>query len=134
MPCCLDTNVCIALINGRPEHVRQRLAQEIAVGGAIFVSFIVAFELWCGWTERTEEANRRRVQAFFAGLLSIVEFGDADAQVAGHLRASLERAGTPIGAYDVLIAAQALRLRARLITANVREFARVEGLAWEDWA
>jgi tRNA(fMet)-specific endonuclease VapC len=54
--------------------------------------------------------------------------------VAGEVRAALERAGTPIGAYDVLIAGQALRHGATLVTANVTEFARVNGLTWKDWA
>jgi tRNA(fMet)-specific endonuclease VapC len=53
--------------------------------------------------------------------------------IAGDLRAELERAGTPIGPYDLLIAAQALRSGSTLVTANVREFRRVPGLAVEDW-
>ncbi len=53
---------------------------------------------------------------------------------AGDLRAALEAAGTPIGPYDLLIAAQALRIGATLVTANVSEFARVSGLVWQDWA
>jgi PIN domain len=52
---------------------------------------------------------------------------------AGDLRATLEAAGTPIGPYDLLIAAQALRTGATLVTANVSEFARVRGLVWQDW-
>jgi tRNA(fMet)-specific endonuclease VapC len=53
--------------------------------------------------------------------------------IAGDLRAALDAAGTPIGPYDVLIAAQALRSNATLVTANVSEFARVPGLQWQDW-
>ena len=56
------------------------------------------------------------------------------AVVAGDLRATLEAAGTPIGPYDLLIAAQALRADATLVTANVKEFGRVAGLRWQDWA
>ncbi len=52
---------------------------------------------------------------------------------AGNLRAALETAGRPIGPYDLLIAAQALRNGATLLTANVSEFARVPGLVWQDW-
>jgi len=56
-----------------------------------------------------------------------------NAAAAGHLRAALETAGTPIGAYDLLIAAQALRSGTMLVTANVSEFARVRSLVWQDW-
>ena len=57
-----------------------------------------------------------------------------DAREAGDIRAALERTGTPIGPYDVLIAAQARRRGAMLATANVREFARVPGLRLVDWS
>jgi tRNA(fMet)-specific endonuclease VapC len=61
-------------------------------------------------------------------------FEPEDAEEAGDIRAALEHAGTPIGAYDVLIAAQARRRNATLVTANKREFSRVPGLRTEDWA
>jgi predicted nucleic acid-binding protein len=54
-------------------------------------------------------------------------------RAAGRVRAELVAAGTPIGAYDILIAGQAVRSGATLVTADSREFARVRGLAWEDW-
>jgi tRNA(fMet)-specific endonuclease VapC len=63
----------------------------------------------------------------------VVAFDEEDAAAAGELRATLEAAGTPIGPYDLLIAAQAMRTRATLVTANVSEFERVGGLVWEDW-
>jgi tRNA(fMet)-specific endonuclease VapC len=56
-----------------------------------------------------------------------------DAEEAGDIRAALERSGMPIGPYDILIAAQARRRGAVLVTANQREFARVPGLRTEDW-
>jgi tRNA(fMet)-specific endonuclease VapC len=57
-----------------------------------------------------------------------------DARFAGKIRAAIEAAGRPIGAYDLLIAAQAVRLKLTLVTANGREFAHIKGLEWEDWA
>ena len=70
-------------------------------------------------------------------VLEVVELLDGavgqDAKAAGHLRATLEAAGTPIGPYDILIAAQALRMRATLVTGNISEFARVRGLVCQDW-
>ena len=59
---------------------------------------------------------------------------DEDAPVAGSVRAFLEATGKPIGAYDLLIASQALERRLTLVTANVSEFSRVKGLVWQDWA
>ena len=63
----------------------------------------------------------------------VVPFDEEDARAAGRVRAELAAAGTPIGAYDILIAGQAVRSGATLVTADSREFARVRGLAWEDW-
>ena len=61
-------------------------------------------------------------------------FDDDDAREAGLARAELEAAGKPLGAYDVLIAGQARRRGATLVTANVAEFDRVAGLKWQDWS
>jgi tRNA(fMet)-specific endonuclease VapC len=69
-----------------------------------------------------------------AGPIRLLEFDEEDAREAGEIRALLERKGTPIGPYDVIIAAQARRRGALLVTANEREFARVPGLKTEDWA
>ncbi len=59
---------------------------------------------------------------------------DRPLRAAGEVRATLERTGQPIGAYDTLIAGQAVRRGLTLVTANTREFERVNGLMWEDWA
>jgi tRNA(fMet)-specific endonuclease VapC len=131
----LDTNACIALINGTPKGVRRRLQRAIARDATIVVSSVVAFELWYGAAKsQRREANTERLQAFLAGPLEWREFDAEDAREAGLVRAELESAGRPIGAYDVLIAGQARRRGATLVTSNVAEFARVAGLKWEDWA
>ena len=77
--------------------------------------------------------NTARLEAFLAGPLETIAFDDDDSSVGGEIRAQLERAGRPIGAYDTLIAAQAVRRNAILATANVNEFERVVGLRVEDW-
>lgn len=131
----LDTNACIALINGKPHSVRSRFQKALAADVKMQVSSIVAFELWYGVAKSARpEHNAQLVETFFAGPVNLLAFEDEDAKVAGRVRASLEASGKPIGAYDVLIAGQALRLELTLVTANVREFSRIMGLAWEDWA
>lgn len=130
----LDTNVCIALLNGRPEQVRVRSEQVRATDVSVGISSVVAFELWYGVGKSTRrEANARALEAFLAGPFEVVPFDEEDARAAGRVRAELVAAGTPIGAYDILIAGQAVRSGATLVTADSREFAHVRGLAWEDW-
>jgi tRNA(fMet)-specific endonuclease VapC len=69
---------------------------------------------------------------FLAGPLEWVQFDEEDAREAGNVRAELESIGKPIGAYDVLLAGQARRRRATLVTSNGKEFGRVRGLNWVD--
>lgn len=131
----LDTNACIALINGSPSAVRRRCQRAIAKEATVLVSSVVAFELWYGVAKsQRKEANTQRLLAFLAGPLEWTLFDEQDAREAGAVRAELEIAGRPIGAYDVLIAGQARRRGATLVTANIGEFERVTGLKWEDWA
>jgi len=130
----LDTNVCIALLNGNPPVVRRRFLQARRRGSEVVTSTIVAFELWYGVAKSARrEANQERLAIFFAGAIARVTFDEEDAQIAGEIRAVLEKNGCSIGAYDLLIAAQALRCSGTLVTANVAEFARVPGLTWVDW-
>ncbi|MGO8687248.1 MAG: type II toxin-antitoxin system VapC family toxin [Candidatus Dormibacteria bacterium] len=130
----LDTNACIALINGRPTAVRRRFEEASQAAARISTSSVVTFELWYGVAKSARpEANADRLVTFLAGPVDVIDFDDDDAQAAGQVRASLEAAGTPIGAYDVLIGGQALRRGATLVTANTDEFRRIAGLSWEDW-
>ena len=130
----LDTNAVIALLKNEPAIFRKRLRRTVSKGAAIAVSSIVLYELWYGVARsarRRENAERLRV--FLSGGVAVNAFSEEDAMTAGDLRATLEAAGTPIGPYDLLIAAQALRSNATLVTANVSEFDRVPGLQWQDW-
>jgi tRNA(fMet)-specific endonuclease VapC len=130
----LDTNACIALINGKSSAVRARVQKALAGDAKVMVPSVVAFELWYGVAKSARpEANALLGEAFLAGPVSLLALEPEDAQVAGRLRAALEKVGKPIGAYDVLIAGQALRHELTLITTNGREFGRVQGLQWEDW-
>jgi len=130
----LDTNAVIALLKDQPPNVRNRLRRLVRRGVWIAVSTIVLYELWYGVarSQRRRE-NAERLRVFLSGNIDVARFDEDDAVTAGDLRAALETAGTPIGPYDLLIAAQALRSSATLVTANVSEFARVRGLDWQDW-
>jgi tRNA(fMet)-specific endonuclease VapC len=130
----LDTNAVIALLKNNPPGVRNRLLRVVSAGASIAVSSVVLYELWYGVARSVRQReNAERLRVFLSGNVNIVPFDEDDAAAAGDLRAVLERVGTPIGPYDLLIAAQALRSRATLVTANVSEFARVSGLIWQDW-
>jgi tRNA(fMet)-specific endonuclease VapC len=131
----LDTNACIALINGRPAAVRTRFQDVIARGADVNVSAVVVFELWYGVAKSAQqESNTGRLESFLAGPIRFLSFDEEDARVVGRIRATVEKIGRPIGAYDLLIAGQAVRHKLTLVTANGKEFARVKGLVWEDWA
>ena len=131
---CLDTNVVIAAVNGRIPSVRHRLGEQLRRGTPLALPAIALFELRYGYAK---SERRPQAEAMLAMLLdqgiAILAFGEEDAAHAGDIRADLERAGSPIGAYDILIAAQARSRNATLATANTREFSRVRDLAIVDW-
>jgi tRNA(fMet)-specific endonuclease VapC len=132
---CLDTNVVIAAINHRPPSVRVRLEQAFAAGTPVGIPTVVLSELWYGLRKRTRPQHTDAILATFLTLdVTLWPFEAEDAEEAGDIRAALERAGALIGAYDILIAAQARRRGALLVTANARTYARVPRLASEDWA
>ena len=130
----LDTNACIAIINGSPQGVRRRLRSTLTQGEPVAVSSIALFELWYGVAKSARAAANTERLAIFLAPLETLPFDDDDARAAGAVRAALEQAGTPIDAYDTLLAGQALRRGLILVTANVAEFARVHGLIWQNWA
>ena len=131
----LDTNACIALMSPASNAVQQRFTRAFHHQGAFFTSSIVAFELWYGvFKSARVPDNTRRCETFFTGPVAIVPFEDGAARIAGEIRARLEAAGNPIGAYDLLLAGQAMHHNMTLITANTTEFSRVKGLKWEDWS
>jgi tRNA(fMet)-specific endonuclease VapC len=124
----LDSNAVIALMKGHSGFLtRLRRHQPRDFG----ISAIVAHELFYGAYkgQRTAE-NLARVDAL---QFEVLDFDREDARQAGELRARLAAAGTPIGAYDVLIAGQALARDLTLVTHNTGEFQRVSGLHIEDW-
>jgi tRNA(fMet)-specific endonuclease VapC len=132
---CLDTNAVIAVLNHPTSPVRTRIDAAIGLGRPLAISSVVLFELRYGAAKSARpERNAQRIIDFLSGPIEVLPFAPADAEEAGDIRAELERAGTPIGPYDILIAAQARQRDALLVTANEREFAHVLRLKLEDWA
>src|SRR5205807_6064801 len=132
---CLDTNAVIASINRRTPGVRARLETALAEAETVGIPTIVLFELRFGVAKSARPTENSAVLAAFLTLDVVLwPFEAEDAQEAGEIRAELERVGTSIGPYDVLIAAQARRRDAVLVTANTREFIRVPELKVQDWA
>ena len=127
----LDTNFCIALINGE-ERLMQRLERHHLP--RFKISVIALHELRYGAARSARRDVNLTALAAFAALLGVLPFDPDDAQQAGDIRASLEKQGMPIGPYDSLTAGQARARNLILVTANMREFRRVEGLRSEDWA
>jgi tRNA(fMet)-specific endonuclease VapC len=130
----LGTSAVVALLRNKPVGVRERYRDVRAAGDYLAVSSVVLFELWYGVEKSTRpRENTERLRVFLSGDLELLAFDEEDAESAGRVRAALEKSGSPIGAYDLLIAGQALQRGLTVVTANTSEFARVPGLPWEDW-
>lgn len=132
----LDTNVAIALLNGQPHHVRTHFDAARDAKTPIGLSTLVYYELMYGAAASARRrANEEKIALFITlGRIALISFTEADAGEAADIRAYLRRQGTPIGPYDMLIAAQARRAGRVLVTANTGEFARVPGLQVLDWS
>ena len=128
----LDTNICIYAINGRIPKVVDTF-KSLPVG-EIALSVVTLAELEYGASKSAHRDHNRLMLLGFASPFKVLPFEGHDAEMFGILRAHLERAGTPIGPYDLQIAAQALARNCCLVTNNVREFERIPGLKIENWA
>ncbi len=127
----LDTNACIGILNNRSSALVARLKQHRP--DEIVLCSIVKAELIYGAQRSSRLADNLRVlDRFFEPFYSL-PFDDNCVQAFGRLRSELERTGTPIGPYDLLIAATAVVNSSILVTANRREFSRVPGLKIENW-
>lgn len=128
----LDTNICIYIANRRPTKVAGRLERMRA--GDLGMSVITYLELIFGaWKSAHAQDNLSKIERL-RRLIPVAPLDVDTANEYGRLRTELERKGTTIGAYDLLIAAHALSLGLILVTNNVREFERVSGLKIENWA
>ena len=127
----LDTNICIYIIKKKPAEVFSRFSQLSL--GSVGISSVTLAELQYGVRKSTQTEKNQLALNQFLIPLEIVEFDAQAAAEYGEIRASLEKAGTPIGPLDTLIAAHAKSLKLTLVTNNEKEFNRVAGLATENW-
>jgi len=128
----LDTNICIYLIKNKPEKVFWNLQKHDP--SEICISSITYAELVYG-VEKSQAIDKNRMA--LALLLSNIEILDFDALAAdsyGRIRSDLEKAGTPIGPLDMMIAGHAMSLGYTVVTNNTKEFNRVNGIQLENWA
>ncbi len=127
----LDTNACIRILNNSSPALITRLREHRP--DEIALCSIVKSELLYGAQRSTRIAeNLRELDRFFEPFYSI-PYDDNCVQTFGRIRTELERAGIPIGPYDLLIAATAVANGRTLVTDNTREFSRVAGLTIENW-
>jgi len=127
----LDTSTCIRYINGRAPKLREKFLTVSE--DDIAVCTIVKAEMFYGSAKsQTPEVSLRKQQVFL-DRFACLNFDNAAAAVYGPMRARLEQQGTPIGSYDMLIAAIAVASKLILVTHNSAEFSRITGLQIEDW-
>jgi tRNA(fMet)-specific endonuclease VapC len=127
----LDTNVISDFVRGEAGVLKRLRAQPRE---AVAISVVTAMEIEYGL--RLNPPRARRIEPVLHALLSsiaVLPYAVEDALATASVRASLHRAGKPIGPYDAMIAGTALRHGRVLVTANVREFKRVGGLLIENW-
>lgn len=127
----LDTNVCIMYLKGRVPKIKNRIdnleAEKIAVCS------VVKAELFYGSMRSNNAQKNLNLQKSFVSQFVSLPFDDSCAEIYGKIRADLAKAGTPISSNDIQIASIAIVNDLILVTHNVREFSRIEGLKIEDW-
>ncbi len=127
----LDTNICIYAIKHKPEQVFMRLQEHDPID--ICISSVTYAELVHG-VEKSKAIEKNRVAlALLLATIEIMNFDSLAAESYGKIRADLEKAGTPIGPLDMMIAGHAMALGYTVVTNNTKEFERVKGLKLENW-
>ena len=126
----LDTNLCIRALRDRPRTIRERLKAE---QGSLCISTVVLYELYVGAAQSSDPDANRAVVDGFVEAFSVLPFDAEAAFHAADIRVDLSRKGNIIGPCDLMIAGHARSLGLKVITGNLAEFARVDGLRCEDW-
>ena len=126
----LDTNICIYVIKRKPESLLVRFNENAS---HLAISAVTLAELLHGAEKSSQPQRTLSVVEDFCSRLDVLDYGAKAAQHYGQIRSALERRGTPIGVNDLHIAAQARSEGLTLVSNNLREFERVEGLLYESW-
>ena len=126
----LDTNIVIYVIKRRPPEVLATFNQH---AGQLCISSITLAELIHGVEKSARPDHNLRQVEDFISRLTVLEYGNKASAHYGNIRAVLERKGTPIGVNDLHIAGHARSEGVTLVTNNIKEFERVEGLRLENW-
>ncbi len=126
----LDTNICIYTIKQKPLDVKEAFKQHV---GMMCISTITMTELFYGAEKSLYPTKNIAVIEGFIAQLQVLTFDEEAATHTAQLRAELARVGTPIGAYDTMIAGHARSRGLIIVTNNTREFERVSGLRIENW-
>ena len=127
----LDTNICIYLLKNTYPVLTERVFRHDPI--EVCISSITVFELEYGAEKSNWGEKTRQKLAMFLSPFTILPFATDDAVEAGRIRGYLEKKGTPIGPYDLQIAAQGISRNIIVVTNNIQEFVRVPGLQVEDW-
>ncbi len=127
----LDTNICIYVLKNSFPSLTAKLFSMSP--DQLCISSVTVYELEYGaekskWGEQTKQKL-----ALFLAPFNIIPFSSDDAFTAAKIRASLEKSGTPIGPYDIQIAAQGISRGLTVVTHNTGEFGRIPGIRLEDW-
>ena len=128
----LDTNICIYYINKKPLHIMKKVQKYMLEG--ICISVITLAELEHGVAKSAYPQRNADGLIRFLSVFDVLPFGGEAATMYGIIQADLQRKGIPISPIDTLIAAHAKAEDVTLVTNNVREFERVDGLYLENWA
>ncbi len=126
----LDTNLCIRVLRDRPQGLRKRFNAEAS---SLCISSVVLYELLYGAAKSARPEHHGPEVERFAERVQVLDLDTEAAAHAADIRAALERDGKVIGAYDLLIAGHARSRGLIVVTSNLREFDRVDGLRAEDW-
>jgi tRNA(fMet)-specific endonuclease VapC len=126
----LDTNLCVRALRDRPTYIKDRLVRE---ADTLCISTIVLYELFVGAERSARPEYQRQAVEDFKAKLEVFQFDEAASRHAANIRAELTKRGMLIGSNDLLIAGHARSLGLKLITGNLGEFSRVDGLRCEDW-
>ena len=129
----LDTDTVVELVRANKRTITDRYIEAITAGADLFISIVTVFEFRYGMERSPRQALQKPALERLLTQITVTPFDEGDAEHTARVKAALAQSGRMIGAYDLLIAGQAMARGWTVVTGNTREFSRVEGLQVEDW-